>query len=57
MKKQYPFKFLEAYKKEDIEFFFGRDDEIDRLYKMIYQTDIALIYGKSGTGKTSLVQC
>jgi len=52
-----PFKFLDAYDKEDRDIFFGRDREIDELYKMSYQTNLLLVYGMSGTGKTSLIQC
>src|SRR3954468_588015 len=57
MQKIYPFKFLDSYKREDRDFFFGRNEEIDSLYQMIFQTRILLIYGTSGTGKTSLIQC
>ncbi|MDX2246425.1 MAG: SUMF1/EgtB/PvdO family nonheme iron enzyme [Bacteroidia bacterium] len=56
-KKSYPFKFLDAYTREDLKFFFGRDEETRLLYEMIFQTDILLLYGASGTGKTSLIQC
>jgi hypothetical protein len=52
-----PFKFLNAYEYDDREVFFGREKEIDALYRMVYQTDLILVYGYSGTGKTSLVQC
>src|SRR4051794_40490920 len=55
--KKYPFKFLDAYSREDTGIFFGRDEEIDALYEMIFQSSILLIYGASGTGKTSLIQC
>lgn len=57
MEKRYPFKFLDAYKKEDIDFFFGREEEIETLYGMVFQTSILVVYGTSGTGKTSLIQC
>lgn len=57
MNKVYPFKFLDAYTNEDTAFFFGRKDEISILYEMIFTTNIILIYGASGTGKTSLIQC
>ena len=52
-----PFKFLDPYTLKDRKIFFGRSQEIETLYKMAFQTDIMLIYGRSGTGKTSLVQC
>jgi hypothetical protein len=57
MKKRYPFKFLDAYVREDAPFYFGRDEDIDKLYEMVFQTDLLLIYGASGTGKTSLIKC
>lgn len=54
---KYPFKFLDAYTREDHEVFFGREKEIGLLGEMIYQTDLLLIYGGSGVGKSSLLQC
>ncbi|MFN0016444.1 MAG: ATP-binding protein [Saprospiraceae bacterium] len=55
--KRYPFKFLDAYAREDSDIFFGRNDEIETLYEMVFQSDLLLVYGASGTGKTSLIQC
>ncbi|MFK7948926.1 MAG: hypothetical protein AB8G11_15135 [Saprospiraceae bacterium] len=55
--KKYPLKFLDSYTKADTDIFFGRKEEVDVLYEMIFQTDILLLYGASGTGKTSLIQC
>ena len=52
-----PFKFLDPYEKRDKAIFFGRDDEIEALYKLVFQTNLVLVYGTSGTGKTSLIQC
>jgi hypothetical protein len=57
MTKRYPFKFLDAYGRTDTDIFFGRDEEVEALYQMTFQSDILLVYGASGTGKTSLVQC
>ncbi len=57
MQKRYPFKFLDAYTRADSDFFFGRTDEVEALYEMVFQTDLLLVYGASGTGKTSLIQC
>lgn len=54
---KYPFKFLDAYTKEDNSIFFGREQEIDDLYRMVFQTNLLLVYGASGTGKTSLIRC
>ncbi len=55
--KKYPFKFLDSYNHNDTDIFFGRDEEIKALYEMVFQNPILLIYGASGTGKTSLIQC
>ena len=57
MQKKYPFKFLDAYTPEDIDFYFGRDEEIDIMYNMVFQTNLLLVYGGSGVGKSSLIQC
>lgn len=57
MKSKYPFKFLNSYGREDTNIFFGRDDEINELYEMIFQSSVILVYGASGTGKTSLIDC
>jgi hypothetical protein len=52
-----PFKFLDAYGPEDQDIFFGRDSEIEALHQLSFQSYLVLVYGPSGTGKTSLVQC
>ena len=52
-----PFKFLDSYTKEDRAIFFGRDREITELYRRIFEGKILLVYGISGTGKSSLVNC
>jgi formylglycine-generating enzyme required for sulfatase activity len=57
MNRRYPFKFLDAYNKADTDIFFGRDEEVEALYQMTFQSDILLVYGASGTGKTSLINC
>ena len=57
MLKQSPFKLLDSYDKEDKDIFFGRETEIEALYQMTYQTNLILVYGMSGTGKTSLIKC
>ena len=57
MQKIYPFKFLDSYQRGDKDFFFGRNEEIETLYHMTFQTRILLVYGTSGSGKTSLIQC
>ena len=58
--KQYvsPFKLLDPYTIEDKDIFFGRDHGVvDSLYKMVFQTNLILVYGQSGTGKTSIIKC
>lgn len=55
--KKYPFKFLDSYDREDRGIFFGRDEEINALYEMVFQSSVILVYGASGTGKTSLINC
>ena len=52
-----PFKFLDAYTLKDKEVFFGREEEVANLYQMVNKNRLILVYGQSGTGKTSLVQC
>ncbi len=52
-----PFKFLDAYGLEDRALFFGRDNEIHDLYARFYRGRVLLVYGESGTGKTSLIEC
>jgi GTPase SAR1 family protein len=52
-----PFKFLDYYHKEDKQIFFGRDAETEELYHRIYETNLVLLYGASGTGKTSIINC
>jgi WD40 repeat protein/energy-coupling factor transporter ATP-binding protein EcfA2 len=52
-----PFKFLDSYTLEDRKIFFGRDQEITDLYRRIFESKILLVYGVSGTGKSSLINC
>ena len=52
-----PFKFLDAYTAQDKDRFFGRDLEQQRLIELLFRSRLMLVYGQSGTGKSSLVQC
>lgn len=52
-----PFKFLDAFEKEDKDLFFGREEEVEHLYDMTFDTRLIVFFGASGTGKTSLIQC
>ncbi len=52
-----PFKFLDSYTKEDKHIFFGREHETDELFRKVFESKIMLVYGISGTGKSSLLNC
>lgn len=52
-----PFKFLDAYTAQDRDLFFGRELEQQRLIELLFRSRLMLVYGQSGTGKSSLVQC
>ena len=52
-----PFKFLDPFTLADKDVFFGRDKEKRLLYRQVQRTRLLILYGLSGTGKTSLVQC
>lgn len=52
-----PFKLLDAYTAADRDQYFGREEEEAALYDMVLQNRLMLIYGQTGTGKTSLIQC
>jgi WD40 repeat protein len=52
-----PFKFLDSFTREDREIFFGREKEIEELYRKVFESKILLVYGISGTGKSSLIDC
>jgi AAA+ ATPase superfamily predicted ATPase len=52
-----PFKFLDSYTEDDREIFFGRDREIEELYQRVFDSKLLLVYGVSGTGKSSLIHC
>ncbi len=54
---QSPFKFLDSYQQEDADVFFGREKETLHLYNALSGVKHLLVYGPSGAGKTSLVEC
>jgi hypothetical protein len=54
---QSPFKFLDSYTKDDKDIFFGRDKEIEEIYHRSFESRLMLVYGVSGTGKSSLIHC
>ena len=54
---QSPFKFLDAYQQDDHAIFFGREQETEALYEALSGVKQLLVYGPSGAGKTSLIEC
>lgn len=50
-----PYKGLFPYTAKDEKLFFGRDKESFDLVEMIKNNQLVIIYGESGTGKTSLI--
>jgi WD40 repeat protein len=52
-----PFKFLDSYSKEDRDIFFGRDKEIEELHSRVFESKVLIVYGISGTGKSSIIHC
>ncbi|WP_149243066.1 leucine-rich repeat domain-containing protein [Dyadobacter sp. 32] len=52
-----PFKFLDPFTLADKNVFFGRKKETLQLYRQVLRTRLLLLYGLSGTGKSSLIQC
>jgi WD40 repeat protein len=52
-----PFKFLDSYTREDEGIFFGRDNETEEIFRKLYSGKLLLVYGKSGTGKSSIINC
>ncbi|NGZ97386.1 MAG: hypothetical protein CV089_14930 [Nitrospira sp. WS110] len=51
-----PWPGLAAYEEASSTFFFGRDDEAKELFRLIRSAPLTIVYGKSGLGKTSLLQ-
>lgn len=52
-----PYKFLDPYGADDRVVFFGRDFDIAELYARVYSKRLLVLYGASGCGKTSLINC
>ncbi len=50
-----PYKFLDPFEPEDHERFFGREAEIKVLLADIVTTRLVVLFAKTGTGKTSLI--
>ncbi len=52
-----PFKFLDTYNREDRHRYFGREKETAQLYNAVFSNNLTLLYGASGVGKSSLINC
>ena len=50
-------KFLDHYTKTHRDIFFGRGQEIETFTEKLQASKLTLLYGLSGTGKTSLIEC
>ncbi|MBN1660852.1 MAG: SUMF1/EgtB/PvdO family nonheme iron enzyme [Anaerolineae bacterium] len=50
-----PYKFLDYYERDDAAIFFGRDLEAELLQSTVLAHKLTVFYGRSGTGKTSLL--
>ncbi len=50
-----PYKGLSAFREEDADFFFGRDEFIEKLVKAVNTKSLVPIVGASGSGKSSVV--
>lgn len=46
---------LQSYSEAQAGIFYGRDEEIDKLTKLVQSNTLTIVFGKSGTGKTSLL--
>lgn len=53
---QRPYPGLSYFREEEKEYFFGRTGEIDDLAELINDNVLTLVFGKSGSGKTSLLR-
>ena len=51
-----PWPGLESYEEDGKDFFFGREHSAERLLKKVLDGPVTVLYGRSGLGKTSLLQ-
>ncbi len=54
--KDNPWPGLASFSEEQAEFFYGREREVEDLFRRVRFNALAVLYGQSGLGKTSLVQ-
>lgn len=53
--KQYRYKGVKPFESTDRAIFFGRDEDIEELYNLILSENLVVLFGKSGYGKSSLL--
>ena len=51
-----PYRFLDHFDVEDVDFFFGREEDTRTLIGMIENSPVVVLFGRSGIGKTSLLR-
>ena len=51
-----PWPGLESYTEEDASLFYGREAETEELFRLLRRDVLTVVFGPSGTGKTSLLQ-
>src|SRR5688500_584313 len=54
-KKKYRYPGLRSFEPSESTLFFGRNDEIQDLYSLIKTEKVVTLFGKSGLGKSSLI--
>lgn len=55
VKSKRPYKFLDYFEMDDQAIFFGRENDLPKILAKIYSQNLLLLYAKSGSGKTSLI--
>lgn len=53
---EHPWPGLPAFQEHDAAFFFGRDRDIEALYRLVRRERLTVLFGLSGLGKSSLLQ-
>ena len=53
---QHPYLGLDSFEEKYKDFFFGREDEIHKLFRLVKNNIVTVFFGSSGLGKTSLLK-
>lgn len=53
---QHPYLGLDSFREKYSKYFFGRSNEIDKLYSLVRNNVVTIFFGSSGLGKTSLLK-